>query len=218
MSIQGSGIPLAVLTATPGCTMTYQASGSVDGGQPLAHALPPRRRNPEQKQVHPRPGAAPGPPAPSTGRPQSQSSFSASEGGRRIRAAAPETPAHGDALAHPQARTRAGCRSPPSGRAPPAPPGRPRAARPAGPAGRSISPSSRTRHAERVGKIDQLEERLQLVVAVGAAAGHVQEQIQFRRGGPVGLGRDRSGAPPPGSLTAASPRPAAAPARCRARA
>ena len=31
-------------TATPGCTITYQASGSVNRGQPLADPLPPGRR------------------------------------------------------------------------------------------------------------------------------------------------------------------------------
>ena len=195
--------------ATPGCTMTYQVSGSVTGVSRSPTPSPQAERTLNKNRYI---GAQ--------GQPQ---------GGklRRPRGRSPRAhSAPGGPSPHPSCRPRdprpGGCACAPAGSpraAVPVAAFSARAARttrsasggtPGGPAGPLNLAVLAHAHAERVGKIDQLKECLQLVVAVGAAAGHVQEQIELRRRGPVSLGRRALGAPPPASITAASPRPGGA--------
>jgi len=163
--------------------------GQLDGGQPLADPLPPGRETSNENRYirsqRPRKGGKV-----RRGETAVPELIQGKERGRRIGASPAEAPSLRDALQHPQVRPeRRAARS------------LERACRPhreigfGGHVRRALAPRDRAvlAHADRdrVGEIDELKERLQLVVAVGAAARDVQKEIQLRRRGPAALVRSR---------------------------
>ncbi len=192
----------------------------VERGQPLADAFGPgvvgRARTPARRRRAARPSSA----SASTPSPQPHSAVQGDQHGRRIGRAAAEAAAGRNALFDDDIGALADIRVPLAGAARRARRGRRSAATPGSDA--PCAHALRRRRAAagrmRVAPVEQPEHGLQRVVAVGAAAGDAQEQVELGRrrpGRPAVLAHHAGRRGPPGAWTgphgagvAAAPPPA----------